>query len=154
MVKKNENIELINHNDIKNHTTLHLINCIISTIDLIGVFELKVHLIIENCIVNNFQIHSCWFVNGMVLRNSIINGYVDYQMGGHNANPIVIERNIFTGFLNFFDCQFNEIIELKNNVFTKGTNLLGNKGEGFENKFEKGNLIEGNVGSIDVNKTF
>ena len=33
-------------------------------------------------------------------------------------------------------------------------NLLGNKGEGFENKFEKGNLIEGNVGSIDVNKTF
>lgn len=53
-------------------------------------------------------------------------------MGGHNIKPIVIEGNIFTGFLSFFDCQFENVIELRNNIFEKGTNLLGNRRDGFE----------------------
>lgn len=77
---------------------------------------------------------------------------MDYQMGGHNLKPIVIEGNIFTDFLNFFDCQFENIVELKNNVLLKGTNLLGNKGEGFENSFAIGWLVEKNVGNIDINE--
>ncbi|WP_066436666.1 hypothetical protein [Chryseobacterium sp. CCH4-E10] len=55
-------------------------------------------------------------------------------------------------FLNFFDCQFENIVELKNNVLLKGTNLLGNKGEGFENSFAIGWLVEKNVGNIDINE--
>ena len=152
MVKENKSIEVINQTDLNGYSTFHLINCIIDTIDLIGVFELKIHLIIENCIINNFQIHSCWFVNGLMIKNSIIKNYVDYQMGGHNSKPLVTKGNIFTGFVNFFDCQFEDVIEIKNNVFEKGTNLLGNKGEGFENTFVNGRLVENNVGNVDVNE--
>lgn len=152
MVKENQKIELLHQKDLQGHKTFHLINCIINTIDLIGVFELNVHLILENCIINNLKIHSCWFVDGLLIKSCIIKNYVDYQMGGHNANPIVIEGNVFTGFFNFFDCQFENRIELKNNVFIKGTNLLGNKGEGFENSFIEGWVIENNVGNIDVNE--
>lgn len=152
MVKENQIIELLNQEDLRDYKTFHLINCIINTIDLIGVFELNVHLIIENCIITNFKIHSCWFVNGLLLKNCIIRNYVDYQMGGHNVHIIVIEGNVFLGFFNFFDCQFENRIELKNNVFIKGTNFLGNRGEGYENSFVKGWLAENNVGRIDVNE--
>jgi hypothetical protein len=152
MVKENQVIDLLNLEDLKGHETFHLSNCLIDTIDLIGAFELNVHLKIENCIINNLKIHSCWFVNGLFLKNNIIKNYVDYQMGGHNLKPIVIEGNIFTDFLNFFDCQFENIVELKNNVLLKGTNLLGNKGEGFENSFAIGWSVEKNVGNIDINE--
>jgi len=152
MVKENQQIKSINKNDLKGCDTFRLVNCIVDTIDLLGVFELKVHLSIESCVINNFQIHSCWFVNGLLLKNSIITNNVDYQMGGHNANPIVIDGNIFSGFLNFFDCQFESVVELKNNIFKKGTNLLGNKGEGFENRFTNGWVVEKNVGKIDINE--
>lgn len=152
MVKENQNLDLLTQEDLKGHNTFHLINCIINTIDLIGVFELNVHLIVENCIINNLKIHSCWFVNGFLLKNCIVKNYVDYQMGGHNSNPIVIDGNVFMGFVNFFDCQFESRIELINNVFIRGTNLLGNKGEGFENSFAKGCITANNVGNIDANE--
>lgn len=152
MVKENQNIEFLNQENLKSQSTFHLINCLINTIDLIGAFELNVHLIIENCIIHNLKIHSCWFVNGLLLKKCIVTNHVDYQMGGHNLNPIVIEGNIFIGFFNFFDCHFENRIELKNNVFIKGTNLLGNKGEGFENSFAKGVLIENNVGNLEMNE--
>lgn len=152
MVIENKHIDILKQNDLEGYDTFHLVNCLINTIDLIGVFELNVGLTIENCIVNNFQIHSCWFVNGLTIKNSIIKNYVDYQMGGHNAKPIVIEGNIFTGFLNFFDCQFENIIELKSNVFEKGTNLLGNKGEGFRNTFANSYLVENNLGNVDLDE--
>jgi len=153
MVKENQNIELIKLDDFDvDHTnTFHLINCIINTIDLIGIFELKTQLIIENCIISNFQIHSCWFVNGLILKNSIVKNFVDYQMGGHNVAPIILEGNIFADFFNFFDCQFENTIEIKNNIFVKGTNLLGNKGEGFENSFVTGRNVENNIGSVNIN---
>lgn len=151
MVKENKNIDFLNQDDLKDHNTFHFINCRINTIDLIGVFELNVHLIIENCIINNLKIHSCWFVDGLILKNNIVKNNIDYQMGGHNVKPIVIEGNIFINFFNFFDCHFENIIEVKNNVFEKGTNLLGNKGEGFENSFVTGWLVENNVGSVDMN---
>ena len=152
MIKKNQNIEILNQDDLKNQNTYYLVNGIINTIDLIGVFELNVHLIIENCIINNFKINSCWFVKGLILKNSIINSYVDYQMGGHNNKPIILDGNVFIEFFNFFDCQFENTIELKNNVFVKGTNLLGNKGEGFENSFVEGWYAEDNIGNIGVNE--
>ncbi|MCH6201544.1 hypothetical protein MMU07_18325 [Aquiflexum sp. LQ15W] len=152
MVKENQNLELLNQEDLKGHETFNLINCIVNKIDLIGVFELNAYLILENCIINNLQIHSCWFTNGLLLKNCIIKNYIDYQMGGHNVSPIVIEGNVFMEFFNFFDCQFENRIEVVNNVFIKGTNLLGNKGEGFENSFAEGWLAENNVGNIDLNE--
>jgi hypothetical protein len=152
MVKKNQYIEVLNQEHLKGHSTFHLINNIINTVDLTGVFELNTYLIMENCIIHNLNIHSCWFANGLLLKNCIIKNYVDYQMGGHNLKPIVMEGNVFMDFFNFFDCQFKSRIELKYNILVKGTNLLGNKGEGFENSFVEGWLVENNVGNIDLNE--
>jgi hypothetical protein len=152
MVKKNQNIEIVSQEDFKGHNSFHLVNCIVGTIDLIGVFKLDVHLVLENCIINDMKIHSCWPSNGLLIKNCIVKNYIDYQMGGHNKKPIVIEESIFLGFFNFFDCQFENRIELKNNIFTKGANLLGNKGEGFENSFVEGWHAENNIGDIGVNQ--
>lgn len=152
MVVQNQHISLLTRHDIENDTSFHLINCFIDTIDLIGSFRLSVHLRIENCIVNNLKIHSCWFENGLVIKGSIIENAVDYQMGGHNKQPLLIQGNIFSGFFNFFDCQFDSIIEVRENIFNQGTNLLGNKGEGFENTFENGWIVEDNLGDIALNE--
>jgi len=151
MVTKNQNIKYVNQDCLKSYEFFCLIDCLIDTIDLMGVFELNIQLKIENCIINNLRIHSCWFVKGLILKNCVVRGYVDYQMGGHNNDPIIIEGNVFTEFLNFFDCHFVNNIELRNNVFIKGTNLLGNKGEGFENSFIEGWLVENNIGNVSVN---
>jgi len=150
MVKNNIFIDVFRLEDIIGNSSVHLINCIVDTVNFTGAFELNSYLRIENCIINSFLIHSCWFNNGLLLKNCIIKNYVDYQMGGHNAEPILIEGNIFNDFVNFFDCQFEEVIEIKNNIFVKGSNLLGNKGEGFENTFDDGWIVKQNMGNIDL----
>jgi hypothetical protein len=153
MVIENQKINLLNLNDLKGKTKFHLFNCLIDEVDFIGGYELNVQLKIEKCIINEFNIHSCWFDEGLILKNNVILSYVDYQMGGHNDKPIVIEGNVFTEFVNFFDCQFASLIEVKNNVFIKGSNLLGNQGEGYQNSFKNGFVVENNSGSINLNET-
>jgi hypothetical protein len=111
-----------------------------------------VHLNIENCIIHHLKIHSCWFAKGLILKESIVSSYVDYQMGGHNNKPIILEGNIFKDFFNFFDCQFENTIELKDNIFLKGTNLLGNRGEGFENSFAEGWFVDNNLGDVSMDE--
>lgn len=152
MLKENQIIDLLKLEDLNNGNTVHLINCIIHKIDLIGAFELNVHLKLENCIINSLEIHSCWFVKGLILKNCVVISYVDYQMGGHNLGTIIIDGNVFNSFVNFFDCQFESRVEIRNNVFQKGTNLFGNKEEGFENTFVAGWLAEKNVGALDVDQ--
>lgn len=151
MVKERQVVELLSSNDFIGVNQFYIADCYIDTIDLIGVFELKTNFRIENCVIRNLRIHSCWFVSGFSMKNSVILNEIDYQMGGHNNFPILLEGNIFKGFVNFFDCQFHNIIELRNNVFVYGTNLLGNKDEGFANIFEKGWINENNIGKIDLN---
>ena len=125
MIQENKIIPIIKIDELKNRDKVQFNNCIIDTLDLIGE-ELHVHLIIENCIINNLYIHACCFANGFTLKRSIINSYIDYHMGGHNEAPIIIQGNVFKEFFNFFDCQFHNIIEFKYNILEKGTNLLGN----------------------------
>ena len=152
MVIQNQKISLLTRHDIATDTSFHLINCFIETIDLIGTFRLGVHLRIENCIVNNLKIHSCWFENGLVIKGSIIENAVDYQMGGHNQQPLFIIGNIFGGFFNFFDCQFEGVVEVRENIFNEGTNLLGYKGKGFANTFKNGWIVENNLGDMALNE--
>lgn len=150
MVKEKEIINLLTTKDLLGINSLSITNSVIDTIDLIGAFELETHLIIENCIIKNLNIHSCWFINGLILKNCIITNYIDYQMGGHNMGKFILEGNLFKEFFNFFDCHFDEILEVKNNVFLKGSNLLANKNEGYENTFNKGYLDYNNLGIIDL----
>lgn len=150
MVIEKKIIEVLRSKEVAGHRTVLIADSIVDTIDFAGCFDLNTKLEISGCVINTFLVHSCWFNRGLAIKNSVITNYVDYQMGGHNASPILIAGNIFMGFVNFFDCQFDEILELKDNLFVKGTNLLGNKSEGFANTFNKGIVAEGNLGLLDL----
>lgn len=148
MIINNKILDIISFEEIKEED-VHIIGCLIETINLMAV-EMCARITIENSIVKNLNIHSCWFKKGFVLINNHIDNYIDYQMGGHNIEPIIIQNNIFNDFFNFFDCQFISDVIVKNNIFLKGTNLVGNVDEGFKNSFDAKLIVEGNVGQLDV----
>jgi len=149
MIIKGKIIELINRNDIADKQTIEISDSIIKKIDLLNC-EINEVLSIRNCIVYEFDIHSCWLRKGLLFGNNQVHSYVDYQMGGHNEEIICFRRNIFFSFVNFFDCHFEHQIELYENIFTKGTNLLGNQNEGFVNTFDKTPVIYGNIGALNA----
>lgn len=97
---------------------------------------------IEDCIIENLQLDAAWFLKGLIFKNNIVKSAISYEMGGHNEDIISIEGNIFFGFLDFFDCHFENKVFVKNNIFIEGSNLLGNKGKGFENMFKSGIVTE------------
>ena len=117
----------------------------------IGFCNYEEQVVIENCIIENFEIDNAWFLKGLVLKNNIIKNKVEYNMGGHNKECIFIENNIFQGLVDFFDCHFENMIIVKNNLFLMGSTLLGNKGEGSENTFTNGLIAENNLGNISLN---
>lgn len=149
MKTDNEIIDRLDGSQV--YDDLCISNSIINTIDLVAI-DLINAINIENCIIRDFKIHSCWFRNGLVLKNNHILNCVDYSMGGHNSKPIIIEGNIFGGFVNFFDCQFLDIVEVKNNIFIKGTNLLGNQNEGYKNIFDSGIKVRDNIGRMNMDE--
>ena len=120
----------------------------------IGFTTYNFEVIIENCLIEHLQIHSAWFKEGLIFKNNIIKMDIDYQMGGHNNSPIIIESNIFESFFNFFDCHFEEKVIIRNNIFQKGTNLLGNVGTGFQNLFNNEIINENNLGNLYRNEYF
>lgn len=148
---KKQVIKKIDTNFIVKDKPIFLYDLIIENLDF-GFLEFNCSVVIENCIIDMLTIHSCWFHEGLILRNNIIKKNIDYQMGGHNNKPIIISNNIFCGFFNFFDCHFNDVVEVSNNIFFDGTNLLGNLDSGFGNLFEKGNSIKGNIGDLAMNE--
>lgn len=146
---ENKTIELFKYTDLLDNEHLIVSNSIIRALDF-DTADFNTEIIIENCIIHNFMILSCWFYKGLTFKNNQVMGYVDYQMGGHNKGPIVFEGNIFHEFFNFFDCQFDAQVRIENNIFLKGSNLLGNKKEGFENMFENEIIEKNNIGSIKL----
>lgn len=151
MVKiENQVIKHLTQSLNKDCVKYHISRSIINTIDF-RFLEIESEVIIENCIIDTFSINSCWFLEGLSLKNNIIKNDIDYQMGGHNKKLVNIEANIFHGFVNFFDCHFEEIIYVKDNVFLKGTNLLGNSDVGYKNLFDKEIILKNNIGKLDIN---
>ncbi|MCD0487941.1 hypothetical protein LPB86_06855 [Pedobacter sp. MC2016-14] len=134
--------------DIKT-STCHISNSKIKILDF-DLFESDSEIIIDNCIIEKLLFHSYWPKGGLIFNNNKVLSYVDYQMGGHNEQPIKISNNTFEEFVNFFDCQFEAKVEVCNNIFLKGTNLLGNEGEGFQNSFDNGIITENNKGLINL----
>lgn len=66
------------------------------------------------------------------------------------TKTFIMKENIFHGFLNFFDCQFEDTVHFSNNILLEGCNLLGNKGEGYETIFDNGIIQDGNIGRLDL----
>lgn len=124
-------------------------DCVINVLNF-NFCNLKNLVTIKNCIINTFQINSCWFENGLKFTNNVVKNDIDYQMGGHNKDIIIITNNIFCGFFDFFDCHFENEIRIERNVFVKGSNIKGNLKTGYHNTFEKKLIDIDNVGKLDI----
>ncbi len=129
---------------------------------------------IENCFVESFKSESvefltkiefansefkkctfsfAYFSGGLNIEKCIFYDYLDFQCGGHNSisNAFMIKNSIFNEFVNFLDCIYNGPVEISDNVFKKGTNLLGNKCQSYKVSFDVLPCIENNKGKIDLN---
>ena len=134
--------------DIFNHEII-ITNCIIRKLDLDSLC-LQKSVQIKNNFIQEFKIYSTWFKAGAIIKNNIFTNEIDYQMGGHNMNPIEIISNIFMGHFAFFDCQFEDQLIIKDNIFRCGSDLLYKENKGFDNIFKKGYIIKNNIGDLDV----
>lgn len=144
----NERIKKVSYEENKNDLVV-INNSIISEIDFMSQ-DISKHVVIENCIIDTLSIHSCWFRAGLLLKGNQIFNYVDYQAGGHNKSAIIIENNIFHNFFNFFDCHFEDTLEIKENIFLKGSNIDANKNEDWSNTFEKTVKFIRNIGNLNI----
>lgn len=148
---ENQLIKYLDYNTIKEYIneSWSLSNCVIELLD-INALEFSKEVIITNCVIHKLIIYSCWFSGGLKFSNNVVLSDIDYQMGGHNKEEVRFESNIFNGFFSFFDCQFDAKLIVKNNVFIHGTDLFTKENKGFDNLFEHGFIVEGNIGELDV----
>jgi hypothetical protein len=130
-------------------------------------------LIVQNCYVEkleseavnfngkvqfeNSEFESCsfsfaYFNQGFSIQRCVFRTYLDFQCGGHNSlnNWITIKNTTFSDFVNFFDCIYNGPVEISQNDFQKGSNLLGNLNQSFNVQFDIIPLIEGNKGRLNI----
>lgn len=125
---------------------VQLSNCIIGSLTLMGGFS--EHLVIENCIIKNYDSLSVHFNGKVLIRNSVFIEKFLFTEGGHNKEEILIENNIFNCFADFYDEYFTAKFTLRNNIFMRGTNLLAY--EGLEKVTFKAECeIENNLGQLD-----
>lgn len=128
---------------------ISITNCIIRKLDLNSLlFQKKV--LITNCIIQELNIYAAWFEAGLCFTNNIVKNLIDYQMGGHNKQTIEISNNLFHDFVSFFDCQFEAQLIVRDNIFSKGTDLFYTENKGFDNNFQEGVIAEGNIGKLDI----
>jgi hypothetical protein len=112
-------------------------------------FEKPVRLL--NCHFKQCQFIFSYFLGGLTIENCTFENYLDFQAGGHNKNgkPVIITGNQFLGFVNFFDCWYEDEIIIRNNNFQKGTNLLG-KPFNIPVTFDVLPIIEENEGQLNL----
>lgn len=123
---------------------IQLSDSIMNIVDLrFSTYKKKVT--IRNCIINHLLIHSSFFEDGFLIENCIIKEKIQYEMGGHNMSPIVIHDNVFCDLFVFFDCQFESLLSINNNVFKKGSTLFNKT-----NTFAVNPDIYDNIGKMDV----
>lgn len=128
---------------------LKISNCVISKLDF-STYTTRGKVIVEKCFIKELDVLCAWFEAGLCFKNNIVESDIDYQMGGHNKVPIEIINNIFLGHYSFFDCQFEAQLIVRNNIFSKGTDLFYKENKGFDNDFQEDVIAEGNIGKLDI----
>ena len=103
----NSILDVFNYKPERENNILQISNSIINSL-CFPAFEIGAKVVIENCNIGTLMINNTWFEAGLVLRNTIVKSRIEYEAGGHNKSPIIIENNIFEEYFNFFDCQFKE----------------------------------------------
>ena len=148
---KNKVIERIDENTVDGlgNEGMSLEHCVIHVLDL-STIEFHGKVTICNCIIDKLNLHCTWFAEGLEFMGNIVMSDIDYQMGGHNNDVMVISDNIFHGFFDFFDCHFENQLNVENNVFMKGTDLILRENKGFDNYFHGGLVLSSNIGKLNV----
>ena len=148
---KNKIIERFDANTNGGHDSEGMIleHCVIGVLDL-STIEFHDKVTIRNCIIDKLDLHCTWFAAGLEFTGNIIMSDIDYQMGGHNNEEMIISDNIFHGFFDFFDCHFENKLTVENNIFMKGTDLILRENKGFDNYFHGGVILSGNIGKLNV----
>lgn len=125
-------------------------NCIIEAFSCIMIqFEKPVRLI--NSHLKKCEFTFSYFLGGLTIDNCTFDSYLDFQAGGHNktGHSIIVTNNEFKGFVNFFDCWYENEVKISHNRFLKGTNLLG-KPHNIPVTFDIEPLIKDNVGQLGL----
>lgn len=141
----NKNIHEVMADTLPKDEKIHIKNCIIGCLYL-GFNTFHAEIVIENSIINEMVLISAWFEQGFVFVNNIVNNQVQYEMGGHNIQPVRIENNIFLSIFIFFDCHFMSSLIIKNNLFL-GDCTLWNTTNSF-GEYD----VTGNTGKMDVKR--
>jgi hypothetical protein len=166
------------HSNISSARAMDLINdglplvdaYVNGTILLSGENDWDKEIVIENCIIDYFDINcstfkkpirlinthfkDCrfifsFFLQGFTIDNCIFDKYLDFQAGGHNQIGclVTIKNNSFSDFVNFFDCWYKGEVYVTNNTFQKGTNI---QSINQYLTFDIPPVITDNVGQIDI----
>lgn len=106
---------------------------------------------IRSCRTKEFDVFGMYCEGGLTIYNCEFDCKIDWESGGHNKAPIVIENCVFKRFVNFEDCYFENELILKNVVFAEGTNLMGNKGTPVRVGFDIIPCLENVSGNLEIN---
>jgi len=61
-----------------------------------------------------------YFEKGLIIEGCVFESYLDFQAGGHNKNhAFTIKNSTFSEFVNFFDCWFQNTVEITGNEFKR-----------------------------------
>lgn len=148
---KNKVIERIDEGSVDGlgNEAMTLERCVIHVLNL-STIEFHGKVTIRNCVIDKLNLHCTWFAAGLEFTGNVVISDIDYQMGGHNNDVMVISENVFHGFFDFFDCHFEERLNVENNIFLKGTDLLTRENKGFDNYFNGGVVLSGNIGQLNA----
>lgn len=93
-----------------------------------------------------------YFLQGLTVAGCTFDYYLDFQAGGHNKPgfPVLLQRNVFHGFVNFFDCWYEAEVQVEGNDFRQGSNLLGAP-QGYSAEFDVFPIIRNNTGDLTRN---
>ncbi|WP_156109238.1 hypothetical protein [Hymenobacter sp. APR13] len=93
-----------------------------------------------------------YFLQGLTMADCTFDHYLDFHAGGHNKPgfQVLLQNNIFNGFVNFFDCWYEAEVQVEGNDFRQGSNLLGSP-QGYPVEFDVSPIIQNNTGDLTRN---
>lgn len=134
----------INTKQFDLNSAIEICDSVIDTIDFrYSIFNQPV--LIKNCLIDYLLIHSSFFAAGLVIDSCVVKEKIQFEMGGHNKCPIIIQNNIFCKLFVFFDCIFDDRLIVKNNIFKQGSTVFNKT-----NTFGLEPFISDNIGPMDL----
>ncbi len=81
---------------------------------------------IRNCSFKSLNIYGAYFLNGFSIINNLFDDILQLMHSSHGAkeSSMILNKNSFRGFVDFEDVTFNTSIEILDNDFSGGSNLL------------------------------